>query len=214
MLGAGLVMGMPTTLALAASPSSAPAPSDPLPSDGVPFQSPPATRVLLAYFSRAGENYHYGDTVDLAVGNTQVVADMIASLAPVDVYRIEAADPYPHDYDATVARNVQEQDADARPAIAGELPDMSAYDTLLLGSPIWNVRPPMIMRTFLAGVDIAGKALFPFVTYAVSGLGRTVQDYADLAPDSPIGEALAVQGEEVAGAEPEVETWLRRIGLI
>ena len=61
-----------------------------------------ANRVLLAYFSRAGENYYYGDRIDLEIGNTQVVADMIAAAISADVYRIDAADPYPHDYEETV----------------------------------------------------------------------------------------------------------------
>ena len=74
--------------------------------------------MLLAYFSRAGENYHYGGRRDLKVGNTEVLARMIAGLTTVDVYRIGAADPYPDSYDATVARNVAEQDDNARPAIA------------------------------------------------------------------------------------------------
>jgi flavodoxin len=72
-------------------------------------------RVLLAYFSRAGENYYYGGRTDLGIGNTEVLAGMISTLITCDVHRIEAADPYPDDYDATVARNVREQDGDTRP---------------------------------------------------------------------------------------------------
>ena len=52
-------------------------------------------RILLAYFSRPGENYYYGGRRDLAVGNTQVLAEMIAELIDCDVFRIEAAEPYP-----------------------------------------------------------------------------------------------------------------------
>jgi flavodoxin len=170
--------------------------------------------VLLAYFSRAGENYHYGGRTTLAVGNTEVLAAMISSAVAVDVLRIEAADPYPDSYDATVERNVREQDAEARPAIAGSLPGVEGYDTVLLGSGIWNVRPPMIMRTFVEGVDLSGKTILPFVTYAVSGLGRTVDDYTRLCPGSTIGDALAVRGEEVAAARGDVEAWLRRTGLL
>ena len=51
--------------------------------------------MLLAYFSRAGENYYYGGRIDLEVGNTEVVANMIASAIAVDVYPNHAADPYP-----------------------------------------------------------------------------------------------------------------------
>lgn len=103
-------------------------------------------RVLVAYFSRPGENYYYGDRVTLETGNTHVVAEMIAAAASVDVYRIEAADPYPEDYEETVARNVREEDSDARPAIAGTLPDVAQYDTILLGSPVWNVQTPIRQR--------------------------------------------------------------------
>jgi flavodoxin len=200
-----------------ASPS-APAASDAATSQarGAPDSTaaPGSARALLAYFSRAGENYYYGDTKILEVGNTQVVAEMISSLVRVDVYRIEAADPYPQSYQATVERNVREQNTEARPAIAGTLPNAATYDTVLLGSGIWNVRPPMIMRTFVESVDLSGKTVFPFVTYAVSGLGRTIDDYTRLCPRSTIGEGLAVRGEQVRGARADVEAWLRTIGLL
>jgi hypothetical protein len=106
------------------STSAAPSPAQPGPS-----------RVLMAYFSRPGENYYYGKRINLDIGNTEVVASMIAAAATVDVYRIEAADPYPRNYDDTVARNVREEDDDARPAIASPIPDVARYDTVLLGSP-------------------------------------------------------------------------------
>jgi hypothetical protein len=96
--------------------------------------------VLLAYFSRAGENYLNGGRRRLSVGNTEVVAGMISRLIGCDVHRIEAADRYPDDYEPTVARNVREQEANARPAIANPLTSIERYDTVLLGSPIWNVR--------------------------------------------------------------------------
>jgi flavodoxin len=139
---------------------------------------------------------------------------MIADLATVDVYRMEAADPYPQDYEATVERNVREQEADARPAIANPPPPLEGYDTILLGSPVWNVTAPMIMHTFLERFDVSGKTLFPFVTYAVSGMGNVARDYGARRPDATIGDGLAVRGEEAGQAQPEVEAWLRRIGLL
>jgi flavodoxin len=201
--GCGAPAAPPTSGAVISSSRATPEPT-----------AAPGSRVLLAYFSRAGENYFNGGRTVLQVGNTAVVADMISSAVAVDVFRIEAADPYPDSYDATVERNVREQNAEARPAIAGALPDVAPYDTVLLGSGIWNVQPPMIMRTFVEGVDLGGKTIFPFVTYAVSGLGRTVDDYTRLCPRSTIGEGLAVRGEEAADARGDVEAWLRRIGLL
>ena len=190
----------------------------PVPSATDPAAAPattpaPTRRVLVAFFSRPGENYYYGDRVTLETGNTQVVAEMMAAAASVDVYRIEAADPYPEDYQETVARNVREEDSNARPAIAGTLPDVTQYDTILLGSPVWNVQTPMIMRTFVESVDLTGKTIHPFVTYAVSGIGRVEDDYRRLCPDATLGESLAVQGEEAAQAGPAVAAWLARIGL-
>ena len=173
-----------------------------------------APKVLLAYFSRAGENYYYGDRTNLEIGNTEIVADLISSEISVDVYRIEAEDPYPDSYQATVDRNIAEQNSEARPSIAGTIPSVETYDTVLLGSGIWNVQPPMIMRTFVESVDLSGKTIFPFVTYAVSGLGRAIDDYTRLCPRSRIGEGLAVRGEEASAAQDEVDTWLRAIGLL
>lgn len=200
-----LALGIPATPPLLAAAEPEPDPSGP---------TAGGQSVLLAYFSRAGENYHYGGRIDLEVGNTEVVAGMIGGLVGCDVHRIEPADPYPWDYEETRARNVREQDADARPAIANPLPSIEPYDVVLLGSPIWNVRAPMIMSTFAEGFDFAGKTIFPFVTYAVSGLGTVERDYAASCPGATIGEGLAVRGEEAAGAGAAVEAWLRRIGLL
>jgi flavodoxin len=192
--------------------ASRPARNEPRPASS----RPPSARgpVLLAYYSRAGENYHYGGRKRLAVGNTEVVAQMISRLIGCDVHRIEAADPYPDDYDPTVRRNVQEQNANARPAEANPLTSIERYGTVLLGSPIWNIRAPMIMSTFTERLDFTGKTVHPFVTYAVSGLGTTERDYTASCRGASLGEALAVRGEEVTDAGPTVEAWLRRIGLL
>jgi flavodoxin len=171
-------------------------------------------RVLLAYFSRPGENYYYGGRRDLKVGNTEVVARTISRLIRCDLYRIRAADPYPYDYEQTVARNVREQQADTRPRIPNPLDSIKRYDVVLLAGPIWNVRAPMIMSTFAEHYDFAGKTIFPVTTYAVSGLGTTPQDYAASCPGATIRRGLAVRGEKARTAEPAVEAWLRRVRLV
>ena len=171
-------------------------------------------RVLLAYFSRAGENYSYGGRTNLVVGNTEVLAGMIGNLIACDMHRIEAADPYPDDYDATVARNIREQDANARPAIASPLPAIDQYDTVLLASGIRNVRAPMIMATFAESYDFTGKTVHPVTTHAMSGLGTTERDYTRSCRGATIGEGLAVRGETVRDAGPAVKAWLRRAGLL
>lgn len=197
-----------------------PAGTGTVPSSSSPAEQPGSAartgeaEVLLAYFSRAGENYYYGGRRRLEVGNTEVLAGMIGRLTGCDVHRIEAADLYSDDYEETVRRNVQEQQADARPGIANPLPSLDRYDTVLLASPIWNVRAPMIMTTFTGALDFTGKTVHPVTTYAMSGLGTTERDYAASCRGATIGEGLAVQGEEVAGAGPAVESWLRRNRLL
>jgi flavodoxin len=168
----------------------------------------------LAYFSRAGWNYYNGGQRYLKVGNTDVLAGMISKRLKCDVYRITAAHPYSDSYRETVERNVQEEQANTRPAIAHPLASITGYDIVLLGSPIWNVRAPMIMSTFVGRFDFRGKTIIPFTTYAMSGLGTTAQDYAALCPGATIGEGLAVRGEQVNGAGAAVELWLRRISLL
>lgn len=170
--------------------------------------------MLLACFSRAGENYYYGDRTNLEVGNTEVLADMIRELIGCDVHLIEAADPYPEDYEETVARNSREQRENARPPVGNPLPDLSQYDTVLLASGIWGNRAPMIMTTFTEALDFAGKAIHPVTTFAVSGLGSTERDYAASCPGATVGEGLAVRGEEVKEAGADVEAWLRRTLLL
>jgi flavodoxin len=170
--------------------------------------------VLLAYFSRAGENYHYGGRRNLRVGNTEVLAGMISARLDCDVHRIEAVERYPADYEATVERNVREQDADARPAIADPLSSIDQYDTVLLASPIWNVRAPMIMSAFTERHDFSGRAIFPVTTHAMSGLGTTEDDYAASCQGARFGPGLAVRGERVRSAGSAVDSWLRRAGLL
>lgn len=93
------------------------------------------SRTLLLWFSRDGENYWEGGRRDLEVGNTERLARLIAERVEVQEYEVVPADPSPEPYDPTVERDVREQNADARPAIAGELPDAQAFDTVLIGSP-------------------------------------------------------------------------------
>lgn len=208
----------------APTPSADPS-SDPSIAPGVTTTSPStagSSRTLLVYFSRPGENYFNGGRTDLEVGNTEVLTNMItdalAGVVDCDVHRIEAVEAYSNSYDATVARNSSEQEDDARPAIANPLASIEGYDTILIGSPIWNVRPPMIMATFAQAHDFTGKTVHPFVTYAVSGLGRAERDYTAWCAGARLGEAFAARGEEAPDPDSSVradaESWLRTIGLL
>lgn len=212
------------TLALAATQACSSEPNDTTaatPEPGASSSSIPRarSRVLLASFSRAGENYYYGDRIDLDVGNTEALARIISRRlrelgVDHDVHRIAAAHPYPDDYDGTVDRNVREQEADTRPEIANRLASIDDYDTVLLASPIWNLRPPMIMRTFAESYDWAGRTVHPVTTYAMSGLGSSEREYAEACAGATVGDGLPVQGEKVRDdGHSAVVDWLKRIDL-
>jgi flavodoxin len=177
--------------------------------------SPDARRkVLLVFFSRPGENYFHGGRKVLKVGNTEVVAGFIRDALGCDVFEIQPVEPYPERYEPTVERNLREQNENARPRII-DLPEAIAdYDTIVIGSPIWNVRVPRIMLTFAEHFDFSGKTLYPFTTHAMSGLGHAVEEYEAACRSATIGNALAIQGETADKSRPAVEAWLRqaRIG--
>ncbi|MET0132824.1 MAG: flavodoxin [Kibdelosporangium sp.] len=210
MAGAAAMVGVPLSGCSTSAPPQAPSAA----TDGATTPAGPGKSVLLAYFSRAGENYHYGGRRNLEVGNTEVLARMISERVGCDVHRIQPADPYPADYQPTVERNVREQDTNARPAIADPLATIERYDTVLLAGPIWNVRAPMIMTTFTESLDFTGTRVHPITTYAMSGLGNTERDYAASCAGATFGEGLAVRGEEVGDARTQVDSWLRRNGLL
>jgi hypothetical protein len=96
--------------------------------------------------------------------------------------------PYPDDYDATVERNVREQDADARLAMAEPLPSLDGDDVVLLASPIRNVRPPMIIKTFAEALDFTGKTVHPVTTHAMSGLPTAEFDHTAACPGATLAE--------------------------
>lgn len=80
--------------------------------------------------------------------------------------------------------------------------------------PVWNVRAQMTISAFLEGVDLAGKTITPFVTYAVSGMGNVQDGYRGSLPTSELRPGLAVRGEEASTAAPVLEDSLRQTRLI
>ena len=128
------------------------------------------SNTLVVYFSRTGEQYTVG-VID--EGNTAIVAKMIADQTGADLFEVLPVDDYyPMTYDELTEVAKQEQNDNARPAYAGEVPDLSQYDTIFIGAPVWWGDWPMIMYTFFENnADaLAGKTLIPFSTHEGSGL--------------------------------------------
>ena len=184
-------------------------------------------RILIAYVSRAGENYNVGIPVPgsasasyagyVEKGNTQIVAETIAELTGGDLYHITTVEPYPEDYASMLTRAQEELDTDARPALAGELPNLDDYDVLMIGYPIWHGATPRPVLTFLERYDLTGKRLIPFNTHEGSGQSGTVSEIAASAPNAEILEGIAIQGktaQENADQTRELLTdWLHGAGL-
>ena len=186
-----------------------------------------APRILIAYVSRAGENYNVGvtdpDSASAAYagyiekGNTQIVAETLAELTGGDLYHITTVEPYPDDYASMLTRAREELDADARPELAGELPNLDDYDALMIGYPIWHGATPRPVLTFLESYDLSGKRLIPFNTHEGSGQSGTVSEIAASAPGAEMIEGIAIQGktaqEDADQTRKLLADWLDRIGL-
>ncbi len=155
--------------------------------------------VLIAYFSKTG--------------NTETIANMIASLTGGDLFKVETVVPYPDDYDETVDIAKEEQDNDARPELSTHVENMEQYDVIYLGYPNWWGTMPQAMFTFLEEYDFSGKTIIPFCTHGGSALGRSEGDIASLAPDAALLDGLAVRGSSVDSAQGTVEEWLDGLGL-
>ena len=148
-------------------------------------------RVLVVYFSRADENT--GGVGYIEKGNTKILAEMIAERTHGDLFEIKTVKPYPKEYRPATEAAKQEKEENARPEIVGELPDLSKYDVVFLGYPIWWSDMPMPVYTFLDRENFAGKIILPFCTHEGSGLSDTQRSIADVTK-ADVREGFALQG--------------------
>lgn len=145
-------------------------------------------------------------------GNTEAVAGEIAGQTGAELVRIVPEEPYTEedlDYRSDGCRaNLEQNDDSARPAIAGEALDLSAYDTLYIGYPIWWGKLPKIMLTFFDAYDLSGKTILPFCTSGGSGISESVSEIEAEEPDADVAEGLQVDGSASADCKDAVVEWL------
>ena len=166
--------------------------------------------ILIAFYSRAGENYFGGAYRRISVGNTEKAAEMLADLTGGELYKIEQAQPYSEDYQTCIAQAKADLQKKARPEVLGLPDDLDAYDEIYLGYPNYWGTMPMAVYTFLENYDFTGKTIHPFCTHEGSGLSRTVQDIQKAAPDAVVTKGLAIHGSRVNSAKPALEKWVRK----
>ena len=177
-------------------------------------ETPSANKSIVIYFSRAGEQYGVG-VIDK--GNTAIIAEMIAESTGSDIFEIEPTDNrYDLSYNDLTDYAKKEQNVNARPEYKGSV-DLSAYDTVYLGYPIWWGDLPMIVYTFLENNDFSGKTVYGFCTHAGSGSAGTGTKLANTLSGSYVNtDILAIAGttaqNEQSSAKQSVEEWLSEIG--
>jgi len=170
-------------------------------------------RVLVVYFSRADENT--GGVGYIEKGNTKILAEMIAERTHGDLFEIKTVKPYPKESRPATEAAKQEKEENARPEIVGELPDLSKYDVVFLGYPIWWSDMPMPVYTFLDRENFAGKIILPFCTHEGSGLSDTQRSIADVTK-ADVREGFALQGHIAQKSPEEARTalyeWMSKQG--
>ena len=173
-----------------------------------------STNILVAYFSRADENYNVG-TVE--IGNTQVVAEYIAQQVGADSFHIETVTPYPADYDECCDVAKRELADNARPEISGSVENMDSYDIVFLGYPIWWGDMPMAVYTFIESYDFSSKVVIPFNTHEGSGASGTYSVISSALPNTRVLEGMAIQGKTAqefnSDTEQAVRSWLDGLGF-
>lgn len=169
---------------------------------------------LSVYYSRKGSNYVGGSIVNLPIGNTEVIARKIQNLTGSDLSQIETVKPYPEDYTETTRVAQDELSSNARPELTETVTDMASYEVIYLGYPNWWGTMPMAVFTFLESYDFSGKTIVPYCTHEGSGLGNSERDIKKLCPIAKVLPGLAIKGGTVGSADKDLESWLKKLGLI
>ena len=154
------------------------------------------SKTLVAYFS--------------ASGTTAKAAKNLAEAAGADLYEIKPAVPYTKAdlnwMDKKSRSSVEMNDKSSRPALADQDVDISSYDKILLGFPIWWYVAPTIINSFLESYDFSGKKIVLFATSGGSGFGKTVDGLkGSVAADTVITEGKILNGNP---SPDELKAWV------
>lgn len=156
--------------------------------------------ILILYFSHSG--------------NTRALAEHIHSRVGGDIIELKPAAPYTEDYDALVDLAKREQQENARPELATEIPDLAKYDTVFLGFPSWWGTMPMLFFTLLEKHPLDQKNVIPFCTHGGSRFGHSLEDLRKLCPNARLLEGFEVRGNRVSRAQADADAWLKKLGLL
>lgn len=167
-----------------------------------------AMNKIVIFFSHAGDNYSVGN---IEVGNTKIVADYISEFTGADQYEIVI-----HKYDGMAYMPLidlakKEAEAGELPPYEGEAPDLSQYDTVFIGGPVWWGTYPQVMFTLFKDINLDGKTVIPFTTHEGSGLANCVGDVKKAFPKAKVTKGFDIYGHEVRSGKAKVEKWIKSL---
>ena len=161
---------------------------------------------IVIFFSHAGDNYSVGN---IEVGNTKIVADYITEIKGADQYEIVT-----HKYDGMAYMPLielakEEANKGELPPYEGTAPDLSPYDTVFIGGPVWWGTYPQVMFTLFKDINLDGKTVIPFTTHEGSGLASCASDVKKAFPKAKVTGEFSIYGHEVRTGKAKVEKWLK-----
>lgn len=164
---------------------------------------------LVAFYSRADENYFGGSYRYVEVGNTEKVAKMIAETTAADLFKIEQVTPYAADYNTCIDQAQADKRAKTRPVLTSFPENIEEYNEVYIGFPNYWGTMPMAVFTFLEKVNWEGKTIHPFVTHEGSGFGNAESDIRKTCVGAIIEKGLDIQGGRVNSSKSDVEKWVK-----
>ena len=171
-------------------------------------------KTLIAFFSRADENYFGGAMRYVKVGNTEIVTGIIKELIPADTFKIEMKNPYSPVYMTCIEEAKKDLRAKARPELVSMPASIDEYDTVILAYPNYWGTMPMAVYTFLENFDFTGKTILPLCTNEGSGMGSSEREIRKTCPGADVKRGLPVTGSTAANSKSSVERWLKANGMI
>ena len=170
-------------------------------------------KTLIAFFSRADENYFGGAMRYVKVGNTEIVVNDMKEMIDANIFKIEMKDPYSPVYMTCIDEAKKDLRAKARPELVSMPDSIDEYDTIVLAYPNYWGTMPMAVFTFLENFDFSGKTILPLCTNEGSGMGGSERDIKKTCPGAVVKSGLSVTGSEAANAAGRVKKWLAANGL-
>ena len=171
-------------------------------------------KTLIAYFSRADENYFGGAMRYVKTGNTEIVCGIMKEMIDADVFKIEMKHPYSPVYMTCIEEAKRDLREKARPELVSVPDSLDGYDTVVLAYPNYWGSMPMAVYTFLEHFDFTGKTILPLCTNEGSGMGGTEREIKRACPGADVKRGLPVTGGSAADSGPALRRWLSANGLL